>query len=104
MSGMEQFDNAKKASSDQVVSSIDINKEFQDSNLNQQVFKSSSSDKVPGVQLEAEESMQTGARKRIEPPHAWYENSKPTYQLPSEAVVMGGVKQALVAGWRRLDK
>lgn len=102
MSGMEQFDNGKEAASRAV--NIDIREELKDSALNQEVFKSGASDKVPGVQLENDESITASNRRRIEPPHAWYETSKPSYHLPSEAVISGGVKQALVSGWRRLDR
>ena len=104
MSGMEQLDNTEKAPKDQTVAQIDLGKELNDANLNQQVFKGGSSDKVPGVQLESDESYANSSRRRIEPPHAWYENSRPSYDLPSEAVISGGVKQALVSGWRRLDR
>jgi hypothetical protein len=104
MSGMEQLDNAEKAPKDQTVAQIDVGKELNDSNLNQQVFKGGTSDKVPGVHLESDDVSMNSSRRRIEPPHAWYENSKPSYHLPSEAAISGGVRQALVSGWRRLDR
>lgn len=59
---------------------------------------------VAGLNIESNHE-HSHLRKRIEHPHAWYnDHDKPTYGLPSEAVITGGVKHILQSGWRNLEK
>ena len=55
-------------------------------------------------QLDLEHSHETEHSRKMEFPHAWYENSKQTYGLPAEAAFTGGIDHSLKMGWNKLNK
>ncbi|MBX9687823.1 MAG: hypothetical protein K2X27_14045 [Candidatus Obscuribacterales bacterium] len=73
----------------------------------QEVFKriaQSNRSDVGGLDLDTTDSGNTDQNhRRIEQPHNWYENSKRSYTMPSEALITGSIRPMLQSGWRKLN-